>query len=55
MNEKLLIVFEIGYDLKDKLINLLQELNLDCTFTFRKDINDKFRIFSILLERKIEA
>ena len=55
MNEKLLIVFEIGYDLKDKLINLLQELNLDCTFTFRKDVNDKFRIFSILLERKIEA
>ena len=55
MNDKLLIVFEIGYDLKDKLISLLQELNLDCQFTFRKDMNDKFRIFSILLERKIEA
>lgn len=55
MNDQLLIVFEIGYDLKDKLISLLQELNLDCQFTFRKDMNDKFRIFSILLERKIEA
>lgn len=55
MNDKLLIVFEIGYDLKDKLISLIQELNLECQFTFRKDMNDKFRIFSILLERKIEA
>lgn len=55
MNEKLLIVFEIGYDLKDKLIKLLQEINLDCEFTFTKDMNDKYRIFSLLLERKIEA
>lgn len=55
MDDKLLIVFEIGYDLREKLINLLQELQLDCVFTFRKDMNDKDRIFSVLLERKIES
>lgn len=51
MKDKILIVFEIGYDLKDKLISLLQELQLDCSFTFRKDINGKERIFSLLIER----
>lgn len=55
MNDKLLIVFEIGYDIKDKIIEILQELEIDGVFTFRKDINDKFRIFSVLLERKIES
>ncbi len=55
MNDKLLIIFEIGYDLKDKLIKLLQEININCEFTFTKDINDKYRIFSLLLERKIEV
>ena len=55
MNDKLLIVFEIGYDLKDKLIALLHELNIPCQYTFRKDMNGKYRIFSILMERTIEA
>lgn len=55
MNDKILIVFEIGYDLREKLICLMQELEMDCTFTFRKDINNKDRIFSLLLERKIES
>jgi len=55
MNDKLLIVFEIGHDIKDKMIELLQELNIDCQFTYRKDINNKNRIFSILIENKIEA
>ena len=55
MNDKLLMVFEIGYDLRNKLITLLQELNIPCTFTFRKDMNGNDRIFSILLERTIEA
>lgn len=55
MKDKLLIVFEIGYDLKDKLIALMQEINIPCQFTFRKDMNDKYRIFSILMERTIEA
>lgn len=52
MKDKLLIVFEIGYDLKEKLINLLYELNIPCTYTFRKDINNKDRIFSVLIERR---
>ncbi len=55
MNDELLIIFEIGYDLKDKLIDLLKELNYDCQFTFSKDINDKYRIFSLLIKSKIEA
>ena len=55
MKEKLLIVFEIGYDLQKKLIELRAELDLDCVFTFRKDINGKDRIFSVLLESKIES
>ena len=55
MKEKLLIVFEIGYDLQKKLIELLAELYWDCVFTFRKDINGKDRIFSVLLESKIES
>ena len=55
MKDKLLIVFEIGHDIKDKMIELLQELNIDCQFTYRKDINNKNRIFSILIENKIEA
>lgn len=55
MNDKLLVVFEIGYDLKDKLISLIQELGIECQVTFRKDINDKYRIFSLLIERTIKA
>lgn len=54
MKDKMLIIFEIGYDLKEKLIKLLHEneYNVDITYTFRKDINGKDRIFSILLEKK---
>lgn len=53
MNDKLLIVFEIGYDLKEKLIKLIheEEHEVDITYTFRKDINGKDRIFSLLLEK----
>lgn len=54
MKDKMLIIFEIGYDLKEKLIKLLHEneYDVDITYTFRKDINGKDRIFSILLEKK---
>lgn len=54
MKDKMLIIFEIGYDLKEKLIKLLHEneYDIDITYTFRKDINGKDRIFSILLEKK---
>ncbi len=55
ISDELLIIFEIGYDLKDKLINLLNELNYDCQFAFSKDINGKYRIFSLLIKSKIEV
>lgn len=53
MNDELLIIFEIGYDLKDRLIKLISELNYPCQFSFSKDINGKYRILSLLISSKI--
>lgn len=49
-NKELLCVFEIGYDLKDKLINLIKETLRNVTFGFVRDINGKERI--LILELK---
>ena len=46
--DKMLCVFEIGYDLKDKLTELIKETLKNVTFGFVKDINGKERI--LLLE-----
>ena len=43
-NKRLLAVFEIGYDLKEKLIKLIYDTLPDCTYAFAKDINGKERI-----------
>lgn len=48
-NERLLAVFEIGYDLKEKLTKLIFETIPECTFAFAKDINGKERILIINL------
>ena len=53
MKDELLIVFEIGYDLKERLIKLLSELDYPCQFSFTKDINGKYRILTILISSKI--
>ena len=42
--DKLLCVFEIGYDLKEKLVKLLEKTVKNATFGFVKDINGKERI-----------
>lgn len=47
-NKEMLCIFEIGYDLKDKLTTLIQETLKNVTFGFIKDINGKERI--LLLE-----
>lgn len=49
-NGKMLCVFEIGYDLKDKLTKLIKETLKNVTFGFVKDINGKERI--LILELK---
>ena len=49
-NEKMLCVFEIGYDLKDKLTELIKSTMKNVTFGFIKDINGKERI--LILELK---
>lgn len=49
-NDKLLAVFEIGYDLKERLIKLIYETLPDCTYAFAKDINGKERILVINLQ-----
>lgn len=46
---KLLAVFEIGYDLKDLLINLIKEKLPSSKYQFFKDINGKERILSLVL------
>lgn len=46
-NKKLLAVFEIGYDLKDKLTELIKKTLKNVTFGFAKDINGKERILII--------
>ena len=48
-NKKLLCVFEIGYDLKDKLTKLLEKTVKNATFGFAKDINGKERILILEL------
>jgi len=47
--EKLLCVFEIGYDLKEKLTKLLEKTVKNATFGFAKDINGKERILILEL------
>ena len=47
--EKLLAVFEIGYDLKDKLEAIVREYLPESKYEFVKDINGKERILSILV------
>lgn len=42
-----LIIFEIGYDIKEKLEKIFKEIALNYTLEFKKDINDKFRICSL--------
>ena len=46
-DKKMLCVFEIGYDLKDKLTELIKETLKNVTFGFVKDINGKERILII--------
>ncbi len=48
-NKKLLCVFEIGYDLKEKLTKLLEKTVKNATFGFAKDINGKERILILEL------
>ena len=48
-NKRLLCVFEIGYDLKEKLIKLLEKTVKNATFGFVKDINGKERILILEL------
>ena len=49
-NKKLLCVFEIGYDLKERLTKLLEKTVKNATFGFVKDINGKERI--LILEMR---
>lgn len=49
-NKEMLCVFEIGYDLKDKLTEIIKETLTNVTFGFVKDINGKERI--LILEIK---
>jgi len=48
-NGKMLCVFEIGYDLKEKLVKLLEKTVKKATFGFAKDINGKERILILEL------
>ena len=48
-NQTLLCVFEIGYDLKEKLTKLLEKTVKNATFGFAKDINGKERILILEL------
>ena len=45
----MLCVFEIGYDLKEKLTKLLEKTIKNATFGFVKDINGKERILILEL------
>jgi len=47
---ELLVIFEIGYDLKDKLEELINKELGKCSYEFIKDINGKYRILSIYLD-----
>lgn len=48
-NKKMLCVFEIGYDLREKLTKLLEKTVKNATFGFVKDINGKERILILEL------
>jgi release factor glutamine methyltransferase len=48
-NKKMLCVFEIGHDLKEKLTKLLEKTVKNATFGFVKDINGKERILILEL------
>ena len=48
--DHLLCVFEIGYDLKEKITKLLEKTVKNATFGFVKDINGKERI--LILEMR---
>ena len=48
-NKEMLCVFEIGYDLKDKLTEMIKETLRNVTFGFAKDINGKERILILEL------
>ena len=48
-NKTMLCVFEIGYDLKEKLTKLLEKMIKNATFGFVKDINGKERILILEL------
>ena len=48
-NKKLLCVFEIGYDLREKLTKLLEKTVKNASFGFVKDINGKERILILEL------
>ena len=49
-NKEMLCVFEIGYDLKEKLTEIIKKTLRNVTFGFAKDINGKERI--LILELK---
>ena len=42
-----LIIFEIGYDIKEKLEEIFKEIAPNYDLEFKKDLNDKFRICSL--------
>ena len=48
-NKRMLCVFEIGYDLKEKLAKLLEKTVKNATYGFVKDINGKERILILEL------
>ena len=48
-NKQMLCVFEIGYDLKDKLIELIHKNLKNVQYVFRKDMNGKERILILML------
>lgn len=48
-NKEMLCVFEIGYDIKDKLIELIHKTLRNVQYAFRKDINGKERILILML------
>ena len=48
-NKQMLCVFEIGYDIKDKLEALIQKTLRNVDYAFRKDINGKERILILMI------
>ncbi|MCQ2801965.1 MAG: peptide chain release factor N(5)-glutamine methyltransferase [Bacilli bacterium] len=48
-NKQMLCVFEIGYDIKDKLIELMHKTLKNVQYAFRKDINGKERILILMI------